>query len=379
MASDEKLKERALLLMRFYWMDDIYKIGKELNIPYFNKFPHYWQIDHYQGALEISSSMTDDGLLKLIEKHPPKYKLDLGGFQGNHYTANESGEVVLSSSWSQVRENVQAVLKKKWGGEKAYGLLQAIINKGGRASYFDLIGEIEEVLGYEYVPSQLLPRMKRFKLIFKTGSNKYPDWTMPPEIIPAVQQQLKAYRRPETPGQPSRTPSSVVIVAAGAMDSIVERIVENRRHLNLIFKSQFETELFRQNEQAIMDVRKPCSSEQDFNNRILSLGILIDGLQVKLIRKIVKTVKFQDGSINALEAFLKEKLPGYDNQLVITLRMINRLRSKKHPVHPDRPELIEALQYFGFAKFPPDWQELWRVVLGKYLDTLEKLKELMQE
>jgi hypothetical protein len=379
MANDEKLKERALLLMRFYWMDDIYKIGKELNIPYFNKSPHYWQIDHYQGALEISTSMTDDGLLRLIEKHPPKYKLDLGGFQGNHYTANENGEVTLSSSWSQVRENVQTVLNKRWGGEKAYGLLQAIINKGGRASYFDLIGEIEEVLGYEYVPSYLLPRMKQFKLIFKTGSNKYPDWTMPSEIIPAVQQQLEAYRRPETPGQPSRTPSSVAIVAAGAIDSIVERIVESRRHLNLIFRSQFETELFRQNEQAIMDVRKPCSNEQDFNNRILSLGILIDELQIESIRELVKTSEPRAGSINVLEAFLEEQFLGYDEQIVTTLRMIKRLRSKKYPIHPDRPELAGALQYFGFTKFPLDWEELWRVMLGRYLDTLEKLRELMQE
>jgi hypothetical protein len=131
MVSDEKLKERALLLNRFYWMDDIYKIGKELGVPYFNKFANYWKIDHYQGALEISNSMPDNGLMKLIEKHPSKYKLALGGFQGNHCTANESGEVTLSSSWSQVRGNVQTVLHKRWGGEKAYGLLQAIINKGG--------------------------------------------------------------------------------------------------------------------------------------------------------------------------------------------------------------------------------------------------------
>ena len=379
MASDEKLEERALLLMRFYWMDDIYKIGKELNIPYFNKFPHYWQIDHCQGALEISNSVTDNGLLKLIEKHPRKYKLSLGGFQGNYYTANESGEVTLSSSWSQVRENVQTVLNKRWGGEKAYGLLQAIINKGGRASYFDLIGEIEEVLGYEYVPSYLLPRMKQFKLIFKTGSNKYPDWTMPPEIIPAVQQRLKAYGRPETPGQPSRALSSVVIAAEGAMDSIVDRIVENRRDLNLIFKSQLGTELFQQSEMAITDVRKPCSNEQDFNNRILSLSILIDGLQIESIRELVKTSEPRAGSINVLEAFLKEQFPGYDEQIVTTLRMIKRLRSKKYPIHPDRPELTGALQYFGFTGFPPDWQDLWKVVLGKYLDTLERLKKLMQE
>jgi hypothetical protein len=225
----------------------------------------------------------------------------------------------------------------------------------------------------------MLPKMKRFKLIFKTGSDRYPDWTMPPEIIPAVQQQLNAYRRPETPGQPSRTPSSVVIMVEGAMDSIVNRIVENRRHLNLIFENQFGTELFRQSEQAITDVRKPCSNEQDFNNRILNLSILIDGLQIQSIRELVKESEPREGSINVLEAFQKEQFPGYDEQILTTLRMIKRLRSKKYPIHPDHPELTKALQYFAFTKFPPDWQELWKVVLAKYLETLEKLKELMQE
>ena len=223
------------------------------------------------------------------------------------------------------------------------------------------------------MPSYLLPRMKQFKLIFKTGSNRYPDWTMPSEIIPAVQQQLKAYRRPETPGQPRRTPSSIVIVTEGAMESIVDRIVQSRRYLNLIFDEQFGTELFQQSEMAITDVRKPCSNEQDFNNRILSLNILIDGLRTESIRELVKTSEPREGSINVLEAFLKEQFPGYDEQIVITLRMTKKLRSKKYPIHPDRPEFARALQYFGFTRFPPDWQELWKIVLGKYLEALEKL------
>jgi hypothetical protein len=379
MESDEKLKERALLLMRFYRMDDIYKIGKELNIPYFNKFTNCWEIDRYEGALEISKSMTDDGLLRFVEKHRPKYRLDLGGFQGNHYSANEGGEVTLSSSWNQVRENVQTVLNKSWGGEKGYGLLQAIINKGGRASYFDLTGEIEEVLGYEFAPSYLLPRMKHFKLVFKTGSNKYPDWTMPSEIIPAVQLQLKGYRRLEKPPRVRRSVDSKVIAVESAMEAILNKIVENRRALDIAFKSRFRTELFQQSESAVIDIRKPCSDEQDFNNRILSLSILIDGLQIGPIKELVKACEPHKGSINVLEAFLKEQLPGYDEQIVTTLRMIKTLRSKKYPIHPDRPELNKALRYFGFAKFPPDWQRLWEVVLGKYLESLEKLRELMQE
>jgi hypothetical protein len=187
-----KLSEKALLLARFYRRDDIYKIGKEMRLPYFDQFENYWDMEHYQGALEISKAIADETLLKLAKENPPKYGLSLGGFQGRYYTAAEKGEVQLASSWEDVRKNVQKVLDK-WG-EKGYGVLQAIINKGGRASYFDIIDEIEKVLGYEYVPSYLLPRFSPLKLVFKTGSNRYPDWTMPTEIVPVVREELTAYK-----------------------------------------------------------------------------------------------------------------------------------------------------------------------------------------
>lgn len=88
-----------------------------MDIPYFNQFRDYWDMDHYQGALEISKAIMDNDLLN------------------------------------------------------------------------------EKVLGYEYVPSYLLPRFGPLKLVFKTGSNKYPDWTMPPEIIPAVREELVTYKK----------------------------------------------------------------------------------------------------------------------------------------------------------------------------------------
>jgi hypothetical protein len=198
-----KLSEKALLLMRFYFRDEVCKIGKALRLPYFNQFENYWDMEHYQGALEISKAIADESLSKLIKENPPKYGLSLGGFQGKYYTATEKGEVRLTGSWEDVRKNVHKVLDK-WG-EKGYGVLQAIINKDGRASYFDIIDEIEKVLGYEYVPSYLLPRFSPLKLVFKTGSKRYPDWTMPTEIVPVVQEELTVYK------ESSRKPDRVSI------------------------------------------------------------------------------------------------------------------------------------------------------------------------
>ena len=206
MDEKDKIKERALLLMRFYrHKDDIYNIGKELNIPYFNQFKDYQDMDYDQGALEISKVIADIDLLKLTKEKTPKYRLGLGGFQGEYYTATEKGEVKFDSSWEEVRRNVQKALDK-WG-EKAYGLLQAMINKEGkvtykegRAAYFELTDEIEEVLGYEYAPTHLFSPFESLKLIFRTGSNKYRTWTMPPEILPVVEEELIAYKKPPEKG-----------------------------------------------------------------------------------------------------------------------------------------------------------------------------------
>jgi hypothetical protein len=185
----EKINERALLLLRLYWKDMIYKIGRDFNIAYFTQFERYWDIDEYKGTLEISKNITDKDLLELVKKNPPsEYRFtSLGGFQGKYYTIPESGEIKLISSWKSVKNNAERALKK-WG-DRVWVLLKTIIDKGGRATYFEIIDGMEKY-GQSYNPSFLLPRLQPLKLIFKTGSRKYPDWTIPPEIIPVLKEML---------------------------------------------------------------------------------------------------------------------------------------------------------------------------------------------
>lgn len=206
---DNKTKERAWLLMRFYWLEELYNLGKSLNIAYFEQFKRYWDIDYDEGykeaALEIAKVVSDDQLRSIAKQKPPGYRLvELGGFQGNYYSCTEDGDLKLESSWDSVRKNTRLAIEK-WK-DRAYGVLKAIINKGGRTAYFDLIDAIEKALGYEFVPSYLLPRLGPLKLVFKTGSNKYPDWTMPPEIIPVVEEELLRYESAPKVSRPGGLP-----------------------------------------------------------------------------------------------------------------------------------------------------------------------------
>lgn len=188
---EEELKEKVILLTRLYWIDELHKIGTELNIDSIKKVSNYWELEHYKTAYEIAKKIDNDKLENLLIRHPPKY-IKLGGFQGKFYSLDEKGNLAFTSSWPLVNENVKKALTLY--KDKAYGVLKALINKKGESEYYDLINEIGRVLGREYVPSFLLPRLTPLKLVFKTGSNKYPLWTMPTEIISPVEEELKNYQ-----------------------------------------------------------------------------------------------------------------------------------------------------------------------------------------
>lgn len=371
MRDEGKLKERISLLMRFFWVEDLFKIGKELRLPFFDGVSHYWKMNQYQAAAEIAKNIDDDKLIELTKKHIPRYGLRLGGFHGKYYTATETGELRLEDSSNFIKANVHKALSK-WG-DKAYGILQALVNKRGKSTYFELIDEIERVLGYEYVPSYLLPRLGPMKLVFKTGSNKYPDWTMPSEIISIVEQELTKFKRPVHVTRPRTTLSQRLLKMERDIGSVVDEIVKARRSLNLIFESKYGTKLFKQNESAITDMRRFCSNEEEFNNRILSMALLIGRIETKNVKELIKHRQPEHGSINVMEAFLEEVTPNYDRDIIRNLRIINSLRSKKYPVHPDHPKFLDALKDLGFEDISPDWQELWEKVLLKYLESLQKL------
>jgi hypothetical protein len=81
--AEERLKEKTLLIMRYFWLDKLLEIGKQLKLPYFDQFKNYWEINRYQAALELAKSITDDKLLELFRKYPPMYDLTSVGSKVN--------------------------------------------------------------------------------------------------------------------------------------------------------------------------------------------------------------------------------------------------------------------------------------------------------
>ncbi|MFQ5787101.1 MAG: hypothetical protein ACE5H1_03895 [Thermodesulfobacteriota bacterium] len=383
-SEDKKLKERIILLMRLYWRDEIHKIGTELDIDEIKKVENYWDLDHYKGALLISKVLNDEDLKELVSKYPPKY-VQMGGFQGQYYTVDKKGRFSFINSWPSVRGNVKKSLEN-WG-DKTYGVLKALVNKNGNSAYFELIDEIGRVLGKEYVPSWILPRLEPLKLVFKTGSNKYPRWTIPTEIIPVIESELKEYtvgskgkekskKFGKGPSKDEEKESLSLLLIERKLDKLVTNLVERKREINIICKRKYKTRFFRDNEKAIMSIKRPCSNEEEFDHRVQGLSSIIDEIETEKIKKQIKSE--DNGSINIMKSLLRSNDEKNYGDILNNLRMLRVLRNKKFPTHSDNGKFIEATANFGQDKFPPDWEILWESVLEGTVKSLERFRNALQ-
>lgn len=162
---------------------------------------------------------------------------------------------------------------------------------------------------------------------------------------------------------------------AKSQDELVFQLMSELDTLNAFFKEKYGVNLIRIQEQRLWrDLRKPCTTEDDFNNLISCLSSLIDWINIEGIKGLIQNLP-DHGSINFLEAFLKEKHPSYDPNIIKRLRRIKTIR-KKYPIHKDIPEVIKAFKEIG--DYPPtDWQQCWVRILMDFAVSLVKIRECL--
>lgn len=160
----------------------------------------------------------------------------------------------------------------------------------------------------------------------------------------------------------------------------VGQIVDLRRNISQSADRIFRTKLLRQQEFAIWGLVNPVITEENFTDRILALGVLIDEMDAPKVdagKEADATLR----SVNLLESWLIAVYPKSEEvirSLSKTLRELKHLRSKKLPVHPDDVKFISVVVGWGLA-FPPDWSQLYLAALGKYVDVLKALLNLLDK
>ena len=190
---------------------------------------------------------------------------------------------------------------------------------------------------------------------------------------------LLAKREPERLGIPFATETTRTAEPDASMliFPTVQLIFSARDIINAYVASKFEFKLFDVHEQRVFtDLARPCQTELEFAHAVQALHCLVDWINVKDLKAVVVRKPRSGGSINMLEAFLREQFPKYDTRIVKNLRRITPIR-KKYPIHRDTKEVIEAFQELG-EKYPPsDWNRVWIKLLESYLESLTLLRDTL--
>lgn len=157
--------------------------------------------------------------------------------------------------------------------------------------------------------------------------------------------------------------------------SLTESIVNKRFQINLLFKKKYEFELFGVDEKAIFTIMKACHSEEDFTYHIQALALLIEEINhVKL--KVGEGVDNNLKSVGLLSKFLDEHNIGCKENVIQPLKEIYKIRSANFPVHRTDTESVTLIINL-IGKFPPNWEELWQILLQKFERALSELQNCL--
>jgi ribosomal protein S18 acetylase RimI-like enzyme len=152
----------------------------------------------------------------------------------------------------------------------------------------------------------------------------------------------------------------------------IQDISENVDRINEEFAMKCEKGLFKDFDHSKFS--RKCDDKDQFKSRINELSKRIDGMENKVLKKIVDHDLKDKASITALEAFLEQEIPTYDKKIILNLRGIVNVRTGSTK---DTPELLsKGLKTLGiFNTLDEDNCELlWGNILIRFLESLKLLR-----
>jgi len=190
MGVEDKTVERKILLRRAFRDHQLFEIGKNLGIAYFNRFRSKWDIDKDQAALEIASVISDIQLQEAFEKRSPR---EWVVFRGKHYTF-EDGKFLLECSWKTLESNLRQFRKEH--GRNGLSVLERLVESGKSCD----LKEIGISLRQGVDPLPILNELERLKIIVVSyRGDEYQEWKVLEETTPLIRSELGMTRREPVP------------------------------------------------------------------------------------------------------------------------------------------------------------------------------------
>ena len=202
MTSDDKIVERKLLIKRVFPVAEIFDIGKELGIPYFDQFVGCWDADADEASLEIGQAVSDAQLQEIFKKYEAR---GWAVFRGKYYTF-EGGVLSLKGSLEKIRAGI-AETEKKYGKDGAY-VLKVTVQAGGSFG----LKEYREALKQKIDPYSILGKLEQLKVVVPSyKGEEYCEWKMLEETLPFIRSELgiPSVEHPATVASPGEVAEKV--------------------------------------------------------------------------------------------------------------------------------------------------------------------------
>ena len=181
MTADDKILEKKLLLRRVYSPLDIFQIGKELAVPFFDIFVNAWEPDPDEAARELSQFLSDKQLSETLKKHPGR---NYAVFRGANYTF-EDGSLTLKGSSEKILAGITETEKKF--GQAATAILKLMAQAGGNFGN----AEQKEAAKLKVDIYAVLGKLEQLKVVVPSYmSEGYREWRMLEETLPEIREEL---------------------------------------------------------------------------------------------------------------------------------------------------------------------------------------------
>jgi hypothetical protein len=181
MSVDDKTLERKLLIKRIFPPSTVYAVGKDLSIPYFDRYVNAWEPDQDEAALELAQFVNDKQLLSALKKHPPR---SYAVFRGANYTF-EDNALLLKGSNQRIQAGIRETEKKF--GKVVAEVLKAMVEAGGSFGKDEYAAIAKLKVNLEAV----MARLEQLKVVVPSYvSEDYREWRMLEETLPFIREEL---------------------------------------------------------------------------------------------------------------------------------------------------------------------------------------------
>ncbi|MCW4011246.1 MAG: hypothetical protein NWF05_11630 [Candidatus Bathyarchaeota archaeon] len=208
MSVDDKTLEKKLLLKRVYPPTDIYQIGKENAISFFDQYVNAWEPDPDEAAMELATALSDSQLQEAFKKHPARNYVV---FRGSNYTF-ENETLTLKGATQKIHTGITETEKKY--GQAATTILKLMAQTGGDFG----AKEQKEAAKLKIDTYEVLEKLEKLKVVTHSyAGEEYHEWKMLEETLPTIREELGiavAERKPTAPPTASTSPTTATANAS---------------------------------------------------------------------------------------------------------------------------------------------------------------------